>query len=125
MSRYKKDLGDFGENAAANYLIKKGYKIIQRNYSIKGGEIDLIAETDTHIVFVEVKTRTSDTFGTPAEAVTKTKQRHILKSAKAYLTANPSEKEVSFDIIEVYAEFTRGLLMLKDINHIADVIMEA
>lgn len=125
MSRYKKDLGDFGENAAANYLIKKGYKILCRNYSIKGGEIDLIAETDTHIVFVEVKTRTSDTFGTPAEAVTKTKQQHILKSAKVYLTENPSEKEVSFDIIEVYAKFNRGLLMLKDINHIADVIMEA
>ena len=124
MSRYKKDLGDLGEYAAENFLTEHGYTILCRKYYAKGGEIDLIAETDTHLVFVEVKTRSSETFGSPAEAVTKKKQLHMLTAAEAYLTDNFSEKEIRFDIIEVYAHIINQHPIIERINHIPDIVME-
>lgn len=77
--------GRFGEDIAARYLIGKNFKIIGRNFYIWGGEIDLIAEKDGIIVFVEVKLRSAPGFGEGAEALTKNKKGKLLRSVFSYL----------------------------------------
>lgn len=124
MSRYNKDLGDFGETAAANYLQKKGYKILSRNYCVKGGEIDIIAIKKSVISFIEVKTRSSELFGLPAEAVNRNIIKHMLTAAERYLTEHPSDNEISFDVIEVYARFDDETPVVFKINHIPNIVME-
>lgn len=78
-------LGKNGEVIAATYLQKRGYKIIGKNYHCKFGEIDVIAFDGDCLVFIEVKTRSSTSFGTPAAAVDFRKQKQISKAAHAYL----------------------------------------
>jgi putative endonuclease len=85
LSLLKKLLGREGEDLAARYLIKQGYRILERNFSTRSGEIDLIALHDGVVVFVEVKTRTSDAFGAPELAVTPRKQQRMVKAALAYI----------------------------------------
>lgn len=90
MFRRKLDEGNRGEEIAARYLADNGYKIIGRNFRIRGGEIDIVAidPTDTSgqevLVFVEVKTRTSHQFGTGLEAITPWKLKALIKSAEFY-----------------------------------------
>ncbi|MCK5645280.1 MAG: YraN family protein [Anaerolineales bacterium] len=81
-----KTLGDFGEEVAADSLRAKGYRILARNWRTSAGEIDIIAEQNDVIVFVEVKTRTSDLYGTPQDAITQNKRRRIIRSSLVYLT---------------------------------------
>ena len=100
MSRYRKDLGDFGEAAAAAYLQKKQYQILEKNYRAAGGELDLIARTKTHLVFVEVKTRTTNDFGTPFEAITKSKYENIKKGIQFYLQEHKFQKH-RIDVIGI------------------------
>jgi putative endonuclease len=85
----KIQLGKSGEKLIAEYLQKKGYLIIDRNWRIKGGEIDLIASSpEGQIVFVEVKTRSSQSFGHPLEAINSVKQARLMRLALAWLLAN-------------------------------------
>lgn len=95
-------LGKKGEAQAVSFLKKKGYKILKINYTNKIGEIDIICKFNDEIVFVEVKTRTSEKFGLPREAVTEYKQNKIRLAATLYLQANNmlSEK-VRFDVVEI------------------------
>ena len=94
--------GRGGEARAAKFLKKKKYKILETNFTAPGGEIDIIALDKNIIVFAEVKTRYSDEFGLPREAVTKEKQRHIARTALAYLQMNKlTGTPVRFDVIEV------------------------
>jgi putative endonuclease len=80
-----KTLGALGESLAADYLSHHGYRILERNWRWTRGEIDLIAEKDGEIVFVEVKARRSHRYGTPQDAVTRAKQHKLIQSAYAYL----------------------------------------
>lgn len=85
----KIELGKSGEALIAEYLTQKGYSIIDRNWRIKGGEIDLIASSpDGAIVFVEVKTRSTHSFGHPLEAINSEKQARLMRLALAWLLAN-------------------------------------
>ena len=113
----KKDIGNFGERAAEKYLRKNGYQILDRNYYIRGGEIDIIAKKNTYTVFVEVKTRRNEHFGTPSEAVTYNKKMRMTKAASVYLMYK-EETDVRFDVMEVY--FKNGTFGFKidKINHI-------
>ncbi len=96
------EIGKFGENVATKYLQRKGYKILERNFSCKQGEIDIIAKDFSQLVFIEVKTRTSQEFGRPAEAVNKVKKKHLEKAVKYYLYKNKQEnKFIRLDVIEV------------------------
>ncbi len=90
-----------GEEVAAAYLESKGFKILKKNYFSGRYEIDIIAENDTHIVFVEVKTRTSKAYGEPWEAVNRQKQRKICFGADNYIRQTQTLKEPRFDIISV------------------------
>ncbi|MBU2701234.1 putative endonuclease [Sporomusaceae bacterium BoRhaA] len=95
--------GMWGEARARSFLFQKGYKILTSHYRLKIGEIDIIAQDGDIIVFVEVKTRRNDDYGTPAEAVNFRKQRKIKMTALSYLQRfSLQEQPVRFDVIEVY-----------------------
>lgn len=100
---YKKAIGIKGEDISANYLIKNGYNLIERNYRSKNGEIDLIALNNNEIVFIEVKTRTNLKYGMPIEAINYKKKRCIIKTAKEYVYKNKYKNiNIRFDVIEIY-----------------------
>ncbi len=97
------EIGKLGEDIAVNYLKQKGYKILDRNFECRQGEIDIIALDKKEIVFIEVKTRTSNKYGAPSEAVNKIKQKHMLQTIKYYLyIRNLNDEFVRIDVIEVY-----------------------
>ena len=99
----KIDIGKLGENLATKYIISLGYKILERNFRCKFGEIDIIAKDKQELVFIEVKTRTNTKFGNPAEAVNSIKKSHILKTAKYYLYIHKlSNKRIRIEVIEIY-----------------------
>ena len=99
---HKKLLGRIGEKSAVKFLKKLKYKILETNYTNHVGEIDIIAKDNDTIVFVEVKTRSSDTFGMPSEAVNYEKQRKYFIIASYYLERfGYTENECRFDVIEV------------------------
>jgi len=103
-------IGKYGEDAAACWLAQNGYRIVGRNVYAAGMEADLLAENQTHFVFVEVKTRSAfpdapDRFGRPADRVNTTKKDHMLIMAKEYLRLHPEILEKfspRLDVIEVY-----------------------
>ena len=98
------DLGRKGEDMAAGYLEKAGYKILKRNWTAGKLEIDIIAENNDYTVFVEVKTRSEDFIMSPASAVTKEKQRSIVFCADRYVQRYGVQKECRFDLITVISD---------------------
>ncbi len=106
LSTERRRLGNRGERAAARYLRRRGYRILERNFVRLGAEIDLIARQKNAIVFVEVKTRMrehqSQKESRPASAVTPEKQRKIIAAAQCYFPAMEEGVRYRFDIIEVY-----------------------
>lgn len=112
----KKRLGTQGEAAAARYLEERGYAILARNYRKRSGEVDIVAQKDGILAFIEVKTRSSSRFGSPAEAVGTGKRRRICSAALHYISENnAADLPARFDVIEVYAK--KDLL---DVRHIMD-----
>lgn len=95
------ETGRAGEDAVCAYLENLGYKIIARNYRIRGGEIDIIAENDECTAFVEVKSRKPDSLISGFEAVNKRKQGLIIKTAADYCCKNPDVLQPRFDVAEV------------------------
>lgn len=96
------ELGKLGEELAAQFLLRKGYTIVERNFVYDKAEIDIIAqEEEGVIVVVEVKTRNSAAFGDPQEFVSKSKIKLLVKAANEYVVANQLDVEVRFDIIAV------------------------
>lgn len=94
--------GQKGEDIAAQYLKKNGYTILQRNYRCHYGEIDIVAKHKTFVVFVEVKSRSSDNFGAPREAVDAFKQKTIVMCATSWLLEHKlTGTAVRFDVVEV------------------------
>ncbi len=96
-----KSFGHKGEDIAINFLKQKGYKILKRNYITPLGEADIIVKDKDTIVFVEVKTRSSDAFGQPFEAVNFRKQEKLKKTALYYLKSYQIELPVRFDIVSI------------------------
>lgn len=97
-----KSLGNRGERAAERFLLCAGYIILERGYHDHSGEIDLIAVDNKCVVFVEVKTRTSDFAGDPTEAVDETKQRHLTQAAIGYLKWHQlTDCQVRFDVVSI------------------------
>ena len=94
-------LGFSGEVRAAKYLKKNGYEIIARNFRCPFGEVDIIASNGGVLAFIEVKTRTGDTFGRPNEAVRADRQRRYINCARYYFSGREMDCVVRFDIIEV------------------------
>lgn len=102
MSSARRGVGTLGEQAACRALEGDGYRILHRNYRVRGGELDVVCERDGTLVFCEVKTRTSALFGLPEEAVTVTKRRRIRRLAAEYLhRERRSARRVRFDVLSV------------------------
>jgi putative endonuclease len=102
MTEARLTLGAWGEDYAAGYLRKQGMKILHRNLRTPVGEIDIVARHRKLLVFVEVKTRQSQRFGHPQEAVGARKQRQIIRTAQWYLSEHPAGKlQPRFDVVAV------------------------
>ena len=113
----QKERGSWGEDRAALYLRLHGYRIVERNFRCRQGEIDIIARKGEIVAFVEVKQRKNADFGEAREFVTFSKQRRIIAAAELWLLKTGCELQPRFDVIEVYApEGTKTLL--PKINHI-------
>ena len=95
------DFGKLGEELAVNYLIGKGYEILERNWHSIHKEVDIIAKEGKFLVVVEVKTRQTDEYGNPDIAVNRNKQRHLISAANAYIFQNKLDIETRFDIISI------------------------
>lgn len=102
-----KQTGDYGESLACEFLKKLGYKILERNFRIRGGEIDIIAKDHEELVFVEVKTRYTHEFGEAAEALTPSKIKFLIRASQFYLLKHKLENcQYRLDAITV--DFTKG-----------------
>ena len=111
-------LGKEGEREAEKYLKKNKYKILNKNFNCRQGEIDIIAKEKNEIVFVEVKTRTNKNYGNPIDAITKTKKEHLKKAIQYYLYKNNMEDNfIRVDAIEVYKNKEKYI-----INHTKNII---
>ena len=100
-----KKIGAWGETLACDYLIRQGYEIVSRNVFTEYGEIDIVARRADRIHMVEVKTRRTDAFGRPEEAVTPKKLRHMIDSAAAYLQQNPDlGQNYQIDVIAIQVQ---------------------
>lgn len=97
----KTELGRKGEKIAYNYLLKKGYSILATNWRYKHKEIDILAQIDSTLVVVEVKTRSHSFFERPQDAVTKQKQKFLVQATNAYISTVDFEGDVRFDIISI------------------------
>lgn len=102
MTTQRRDLGTTGEERAARWYEENGYEVLARNWRNRVGELDLVLCRGRTIVFCEVKTRSSSAFGTPAEAVTRTKRERIRHLASLWLMDSPLRaREIRFDVAEV------------------------
>ncbi len=116
-----KTTGNLGEELAADFLRKKGIKIVKQNYRQITGEIDLIASVENELIFIEVKTRSGHKFGSPAEAVTIKKQQQIIKTALAYLSENNLVNiNIRFDVIAITLDKEKEPL-IQHIEHAFDL----
>lgn len=109
------DLGKKGEEIAAGFLEKKGYQILEKNWRQWRNEIDVIAMDGKCLVIIEVKTRQSNYFGEPETAVTRDKQRALIRAANAYVRYKNINCEVRFDILSILISKTS-----EQIHHIED-----
>lgn len=112
-----RERGVWGEDEACRYLQSKGFSVLERNYHSRFGEIDIIADDCGCLVFVEVKTRKSKSYGYACEYVTESKMKKIILTAEAYL-GNVEYPPVRFDVVEIYYFEADNCLRLKSINHI-------
>lgn len=100
----RRKAGNIGEDAVCGFLVRHGYEIIKRNFTVRGGEIDIIAEKADIIAFVEVKTRTIGSMTSAEEAVDLRKQRLIIRTAQAYLQNAAQPLQCRFDVAVVETE---------------------
>ena len=111
-------LGQKGEEAACETLLRKGYIIRDRNWRSGKNEIDIVAETDDFLVIVEVKTRTDDYWMNPADAVTPARMKRMAEAAHEYVLQHDLDKEVRFDVITILGKASDFKL-----EHIADAFL--
>lgn len=95
------ELGQLGENLAVDHLITKNFEILDRNYRWKKSEIDIICKQNNLLIVVEVKTRQTAAYGQPYDAVTRSKQKQIIKVTNQYIEENDIDLEVRFDVISI------------------------
>lgn len=103
----KQTLGKWGESTATSFLEAKGYQILEKNWRSVHGEIDIIAIKENEIVFVEVKTRTTDHYGFPEEAVQKKKRQHLINCAVQFIQERQLPNEWRIDIISIRKLFQK------------------
>lgn len=119
MQNSKQILGQEGEKTAEKYLRKKGYRLVERNYRCPAGELDLIALDRRVIVFIEVKTRSDESFGSPLESVHRQKQKRMIRAALFFLSQHRlHDREARFDVIGI--SFSGGKPLIEHIQNAFD-----
>ena len=122
VDRTRQYTGKLGERIAERFLISRGFTILHRNFRAPFGEIDLVAEKDGYTVFLEVKTRTSLRFGPPLCAITKTKQRHIIRNCQYYLKRyGLSNKPCRIDAIAVTLDSSGKMQIIKHVKNAIEI----
>ena len=117
---HKQQLGKLGEDLAVTYLHKHGYRIIDRNFKARYGEIDIICVKDNTLIFVEVKTRIGHAFGAPEESVTPRKLREVIQTAQYYVVKHPNLPEAErIDVIGIEFDIDQSTVVF--FNHICSV----
>ena len=111
-----RDTGRMGEELACRYLKKNGYKILERNFRKKFGEIDIVAQIDDFLCFIEVKTRKNSAYGLPCEFVTHSKRQKIIRTAYTYINEKHYDGALRFDVVEVLSD-EQGKRALRHIPH--------
>lgn len=96
--------GRLGEEEAERFLVRQGYRILERNFSCRSGEIDVIAEEAGELCFIEIKARATREFGGAIEALTARKMRRIAKAAALYLARHPGDRPCRFDVVAMDLE---------------------
>jgi len=119
MASHNLNIGDLGETIAKNFLKKKGYKIVEQNCRNKYGEIDLICREKDVLVFVEVKTRIGEQFGTPEDALNKNKIHRLIRNAQAYI-ARKGLNMINYKIDAICIVLDKNN-KLKRINHYENI----
>lgn len=115
---FRQEIGKWGENLACQYLQENNYKVVDRNFLCRQGEIDIVARdiTKDELVFIEVKTRSNFKYGNPADAVDKQKQKHMIQAIRYYLYKNGiQDVPIRVDVLEVY------IVQSCKINHIKQI----
>lgn len=116
---FRQEIGKWGENLACQYLEENNYKVIERNFLCRQGEIDIIAKdiVKKELVFVEVKTRSNFKYGNPVDAVNKQKQKHMVQAIKYYIYKNHiKDVPIRIDVIEVF------IVQNCKINHVKQIL---
>lgn len=114
----KKDIGNLGEDLACDFIIEKGFIILERNFNCRGGEIDIIAKYQNLLVFIEVKCRYFSSYGDGIEAVNYTKVKRIINSSKYYIhTKYLYDYNIRYDIITINLDLEKNK---KNIHHYED-----
>ncbi len=118
MNVLNKDIGSYGENLACEYLLDIKHKILARNFRSKLGEIDIITFFNNMIIFTEVKSRYTNSYGSPMESVTYYKQKQIIKLSSYYILINKlNDYNIRYDVIEIFFNKSNQNFT---INHIKD-----
>jgi len=120
MNKAHLTLGKLGEDLATEHLKSVGYQIITRNYKATLGEIDIIARDGETLVFVEVKTKHSNSFGRPEEMVTKNKQSKLKNLVKDFLSKNNHQGPIRIDVVAVNVNNPRNRAALKHFDDLVD-----
>ena len=124
MDKYNKIIGGLGEKYAAAYLRRFGYKILTMNYKCQFGEIDIVALDGKCLVFAEVKTRTTEKYGAPENAVNYWKKKHLQLSARCYIEHfRMKEYFARFDVVEVFAKYADNNFEVVKINIIKNAFI--
>ncbi len=119
MSDYRQNLGRWGEQMAAQHLETQGYEVIEHNWRCRRGEIDLVARAADVLVFVEVKTRRGRDYGTPEEAITRTKAKRLLQLGQQYLLEHDLEEiEWRVDLVAVELDSQGKLIRCEHVPNI-------
>ena len=125
MSQSTQEIARIGEALAAQHFKEQGYQILEHNYRLRSGEIDLITQQGRRVVFVEVKTRRSLKFGVPQAAVTPAKQKQISKLALSYLqTHNLLDAPCRFDVVAIVLSSKSTLVELNHIENAFEFVAE-
>jgi len=125
MGMRNRALGKVGEDIAARFLSRKGYKIIGKNIKTFVGELDLIAKKDGSFIFVEVKTRRSSSFGPPHQSITEKKKRKLIQCASCYLKMkNISSVKWQIDVVSIEMKRIFWFIKKVRIEHFEDAIEE-
>jgi len=119
MTFERKNFGQFGEDLAASFLSGKGYKIIERNFRTRVGEIDIVCRRGDKIIFVEVKTRSGEMFGAPEEAITARKKQKLAMMAQQYLQQKKLQN-CNFSVDGIFIEGRGGDYEIRHLENILE-----